>query len=87
MRVMARLMPHFSRPVYEGLPWFYIICGLLALLASYLLAAHGFVSFVAGALGLLCVIGGIVVLLRRREYRAMRSQYADPDAFGSNEEL
>jgi nitrate reductase gamma subunit len=84
---MARRTPHLSRPVYEGLPWFYIICGLLALVASYLLAAHGFISFLIGTAGLLCVIGGIVVLLRRREYRAMRSQYADPDAFSSNEKL
>jgi membrane associated rhomboid family serine protease len=87
MRVMARRTPHFSRPVYEGLPWFYIICGLLALGGSYLLAAHGFVSLLVGAAGLLSVLAGAVVLLRRREYRALRSQYADPDAFGDHEDL
>src|SRR5438046_1748987 len=32
---------HFSRPVYEGLPWFYITFGIVALIASYLLAARG----------------------------------------------
>jgi hypothetical protein len=70
-------MPQFSRPVYEGLPWFYIICGVLVLGGSYLLAAHGVLSLVAGLLGLVGLLGGVVVLLRRRDYRAMRSQYPD----------
>jgi membrane associated rhomboid family serine protease len=83
---MQRHAPHFSRPVYEGLPWFYIICGLLALLASYLLAAHGSLSLVAGLLGLLSVLAGIVVVLRRRDYRALRARYADPDFLGGSDE-
>jgi hypothetical protein len=76
---MSRHSPHFSRPVYEGLPWFYITAGVAALVASYLLAARGVLSFVSGVLGLLILLGGIVVLLRRRDYRAMRSQYGNPD--------
>jgi len=82
---MQRHIPHFSRPVYEGLPWIYIIFGLGALLASYLLAAHGLLSLVAGLAGIACVLGGIVVLLRRRDYRALRARYADPDSLGGNE--
>jgi hypothetical protein len=70
-------MPQFSRPVYEGLPWLYITCGLLILGGSYLLAAHGVLSLLAGIVGLLFVLGGVVVLLRRRDYRALRSQYPD----------
>ena len=70
-------MPQFSRPVYEGLPWLYITCGLLILGGSYLLAAHGVLSLLAGILGLLFVLGGVVVLLRRRDYRELRSQYPD----------
>jgi Flp pilus assembly protein TadB len=72
-------MPQFSRPVYEGLPWFYIICGLAVLLGSYLLAAHGVLSLLIGICGILLLLGGVVVLLRRRDYRELRSQYADPD--------
>ena len=53
-------MPQFSRPVYEGLPWLYIICGLLTLGGSYLLAAHGVLSLLVGIVGLL------LLLLRRR---------------------
>jgi hypothetical protein len=26
------------------------------------------------------VLGGVVILLRRRDYRELRSQYADPEA-------
>ena len=79
-------MPQFSRPVYEGLPWLYIICGLLTLGGSYLLAAHGVLSLLVGILGLLALLAGVVVLLRRRDYRQLRAQYANPDALGSKEE-
>jgi hypothetical protein len=83
---MPRPSPHFSRPVYEGLPWIYIICGLAALVASYLIAARGVLSLLVGLLGLACVVGGFVLLLRRRDYRALRSQYADPDFLRGSDE-
>jgi hypothetical protein len=85
MHVMARRIPHLSRPVYEGLPWAYIMFGLAALIASYLLAARGALSLVVGVLGLAWVLGGVVVLLRRRDYRALRARYADPDSLGNDE--
>ena len=83
---MPRSSPHFSRPLYEGLPWIYIIMGLAALIASYLLAARAALSLLVGMLGLACVVGGFVLLLRRRDYRALRSQYADPDFLSGNDE-
>jgi hypothetical protein len=51
-----------------------------ALVASYLLASRGGLSLLTGLLGLVILVGGIVVLLRRRDYRDMRSQYANPDS-------
>ena len=84
---MPRPSPHFSRPVYEVLPWIYIILGVGALLASYLVAARGSLSLLVGVLGLACVVGGVVVVLRRRDYRALRSQYADPDFLGGDDQL
>jgi len=83
---MPRPSPHFSRPVYEGLPWVYIIFGLGALIASYLLATRGALSLIVGVLGLACVVGGFVLLLRRRDYRALRSRYANPDWLGDRDE-
>ncbi len=82
---MARRTPHFSRPVYEGLPWLYIVCGVAALIVSYLLAARSLLSLTVCFLGIVCVIGGIVVLLRRRDYRQLRSQYADPDSLNRDD--
>jgi len=55
---MQRPSPHLSRPVYEGLPWVYIIFGLGALVASYLLAARGTLSLLVGLLG-----GALISLL------------------------
>ena len=69
----------FSRPVYEGLPWFYIACGIAALVGSYLMPS-GVWSLIVGLAGLAAVLGGVVILLRRRDYRALRSEYVDPDA-------
>jgi hypothetical protein len=81
---MQRRAPHLSRPVYEFLPWIYIICGLLLLVLSYLVSTFAALSLAIGVLGLAGVVGGYVVLLRRRDYRALREQYADPDTLGDD---
>ncbi len=80
MCAMPRHNRHFSRPVYEGLPWLYISFGVAGLAASYLLAASGALSALAGVLGPVTLLGGIGVLLRRRDLRQLRSEYKDPDA-------
>jgi hypothetical protein len=76
-------MPHpakrLSRPLYESLPWLYVGCGLAALVGSYLTASRS-LSLGGGVLGFLGVLAGVVVLLRRRDYRDLRAQYGDPDA-------
>jgi hypothetical protein len=64
----------------------YLGGGLLAVLGSYLLAAHAVLSLLVGLAGVLAVLGGFVVLLRRRDYRALRSQYADPDSLSGRDE-
>jgi hypothetical protein len=68
-----------ARPIYEGLPWVYVLCGLIALVASYF-ERSALMSFVLGAPGFIALLGGIVILLRRRDYRRMRSHYTHPDA-------
>ena len=68
-----------SRPIYESLPWMYLSAGALALLISYLQTSTA-LSLVLGLPGLLAVLAGVVVLLRRRSYRQLRAQYDAPDA-------
>ncbi len=70
---------HLSRPMYEGLPWLYIAGGLAALGGSYLLGDARASGLIAGLAGLAALLGGVVVLLRRRDYRQLRSQYGQPD--------
>jgi hypothetical protein len=68
-----------SRPVYESLPWVYLTAGGLALLISYLQTSSS-LSLALGLPGLLAVLAGVVLLLRRRGYRRLRAQYDAPDA-------
>jgi hypothetical protein len=68
-----------SRPVYEGLPWAYLLGGVAALIVSYFQESTA-LSLVLGLPGLLAVLAGAVVLLRRRGYRRLRAQYDAPDA-------
>ena len=72
-----------SRPLYEALPWIYILCGLAALAASYFHPSHR-MSLVLGLPGLFAMLFGIVVLLRRRDYRQMKANnYLNADADSS----
>ncbi len=63
-----------SRPVYEALPWLYMLCGVAALAGSYL-TPSSLMSFALGIPGLVATLGGIVLVLRRRDFRKMRANY------------
>jgi membrane associated rhomboid family serine protease len=77
---MKRSQKRLSRPLYEGLPWAYVACGVAALVGSYFLSP-GLLSVLLGVLGLIGLLGGTVILLRRRDYREMRANYRDPAQF------
>ena len=68
-----------ARPIYEALPWFYILCGIAALVASYLNPSR-LLSFGLGIAGLVATLGGFVLLLRRRDFRKPRADYGDVDS-------
>jgi len=65
--------------MYEGLPWLYIAAGLAGLGGSYLIGDSHTVGLLVGLAGLAALLGGVVVLLRRRDYRELRSHYGQPD--------
>jgi Flp pilus assembly protein TadB len=76
---MSAAHHRLSRPVYESLPWVYLTAGFLALVVSYVQTST-VPSLVLGLPGLLAVLAGVVILLRRRGYRRLRAQYDAPDA-------
>jgi len=65
---------HLPRGVYESLPYAYVAVGVGACLASYVgrEAAWSNVAFAAGVVG---IVGGCVLILRRRSYRDDAARY------------
>ncbi len=56
------------KPIYESLPYFYLCVGVICLAAS-MYVNHGYWPVVCSTLGLCCLAGGLVVLLKRRDAR------------------
>jgi hypothetical protein len=63
-----------SKPVYESLPYVYMGFGAGALAFSYYWHAPGWSDLIVG-LGFLAVICGLVLVLKRRDYRIQRRRY------------
>ena len=57
-----------SKPIYESLPYFYLLVGAVSLGASMYLN-HWHWPTICFVVGLLCLVAGLVVLLKRRDYR------------------
>ena len=57
-----------SKPIYESLPYFYLTTGALSLAAS-MYVNHWHWPSICFTVGLLCLVAGLVVLLKRRDYR------------------
>jgi hypothetical protein len=64
----------FSKPIYEGLPWAYVFAGVLLIAISYQLHS-GILSGLLLLAGLLGLVGGAAIWLRRRDFRATRAEY------------
>jgi hypothetical protein len=63
-----------AKPLYAAMPYAYISAGLLTVIGAYHLLGT-FWADVALVLGVFCVVGGVVVLLMRRDARERRSEY------------
>ena len=65
---------HLPRSIYETLPYAYLAGGLGACIVSYAFRESGWanVAFVVGVVG---IVGGCVLILRRRSYRDDAARY------------
>jgi len=57
-----------SKPIYESLPYFYLTVGAVSLSASMYLN-HWYWPTICFITGIATLVGGIVLFLKRRDYR------------------
>ena len=57
-----------SKPIYESLPYFYLTVGAVSLSASMYLT-HWYWPTICFITGIATLVGGIVLFLKRRDYR------------------
>ncbi len=62
------------RAVYEALPWTYMVLGAAAIAASYLWREPVWTEALAVS-GLVAIVLGLMLVLRRRDYRIQRRRY------------
>ncbi len=62
-----------SKPLYEALPYYYIGIGVAALIAS-LYVNYWYWPLICTVVGMIGLVAGLVVLLKRRDYRRSRSR-------------
>jgi hypothetical protein len=63
-----------ARPIYEFLPYLYMLLGAALLGAAWLVTVRTLPS-VLMVLGSLSLMAGLVLWLRRRDYRTRQSEY------------
>lgn len=63
-----------AKPVYELLPYGYMLAGLVLTCGSWWVNASGWSSLML-AVGLLLLLVGLVIWLRRRDYRTAQAEY------------
>ena len=67
------------RPLYESLPYAYIVVGAAAIGASFAWRVAEWAGLMA-LFGLVAIVGGLALVLRRRDYRIQKRHYgADLD--------
>jgi predicted MFS family arabinose efflux permease len=60
-----------SKPLYEALPFYYIAIGLIALIAG-LYVNYWYWPAICTVVGVVSLIAGSVVWVKRRDYRTSR---------------
>jgi Flp pilus assembly protein TadB len=62
-----------SKTYYESLPYGYMVVGFVALVAGLYLRQWYWAEILT-VLGIACLTGGLVIWLKRRDYRRSRSR-------------
>ena len=57
-----------AKPIYESLPYAYLVLGAISLAAS-MYVNYWYWPTICFVTGVVCLVGGLVVLLKRRDYR------------------
>jgi len=57
-----------SKPLYELLPWFYLIAGVLLLFQSVYMN-YWYWPTICLVLGFACLLAGLLVFFKRRDFR------------------
>jgi hypothetical protein len=63
-----------ARPLYESLPYAYMAIGAAAVVASFTWRVADW-SGILAAFGAVAIVGGLVLVLRRRDYRIQKRHY------------
>jgi LPXTG-motif cell wall-anchored protein len=63
-----------ARPLYEALPYVYVVIGVAAIAGSFVWRVADW-SWTLAVAGLVVLVGGLVLLLRRRDYRIQKRHY------------
>ena len=63
-----------ARPIYEFLPYLYMLVGLALLAAAWFIEMSTLPSILL-VVGVLSMMAGVVLWLRRRDYRTRQSEY------------
>lgn len=63
-----------SRLIYESLPYVYMLVGIGAFLVSFLWRAEVWSDLMAG-FGLIVLVTGLALALRRRDFRIQKRRY------------
>lgn len=64
-----------ARPLYELLPYLYMLVGLVLLGAAWLITVETLPGILL-VLGSLSLLAGIVLWLRRKDYRTTQAEYS-----------
>ncbi len=61
------------KPLYESVPFHYLVLGVAAIVAAFYVES-GYWPEILAAAGVLLLVVGVVLLLRRKGYRSSRSR-------------